>query len=60
MYKSKFKRCNRDREYEREKQELRIMCIPISYRITMKADFENEYGYVNQTTFILCYSYMRS
>ena len=36
------------------------MCIRISYRITMKANFENEYGYVNQTTFILCYSYMRS
>ena len=36
------------------------MCIPISYRITMKADFENEYGYVNQTIFILSYSYLRS
>ena len=36
------------------------MCIPISYRITMKADFENEYGYVSQTIFIFSYSYMRS
>ena len=36
------------------------MCIPISYRITMKADFESEYGYVNQTIFTLSCYYLRS